>query len=463
MLQDLIRAKEEVIVLRNRLYADAKQWDELRQKDSQRANGELWSGSKLERIVELKNNDSLPNLDDVALKFIAASVERSERQKNERVRTARKIAAGSLVAVVVSSGLGLMAWNKTREAELNRANSLGRYSQSLFSEHKELEAFVEAIRAGRILQHQHANDPEVMIALQQAIYEGSERNRLEGHNNYVNSVSFSPDGKTLASGSLDRTIKLWNRETGQEIRTLAGHNKEVLSVSFSPDGKTLASGSVDRTIKLWNRETGQEIRTLRGHNDVVHSVSFSPDGKTLASGSVDRTIKLWNRETGQEIRTLRGHNDVVHSVSFSPDGKTLASGSVDRTIKLWNLETGQEIYTLTGHNDAVWSVSFSPDGKTLASGSDDSTIKLWNLETGQEIYTLTGHNSVVNSVSFSPDGKTLASGSCDSTIKLWNGNNGWDLDALMERSCDKIRNYLTYNPNVSESDKHLCDSIGTPK
>ncbi|WP_414579649.1 WD40 repeat domain-containing protein, partial [Anabaena sp. CCY 9402-a] len=146
--------------------------------------------------------------------------------------------------------------------------------------------------------------------------------------------------------------------------------------------------------------------------------------------------------------------------SFSPDGKTLASGSGDKTIKLWNLETGKEIRTLNGHSEFVWSVSFSPDGKTLASGSDDKTIKLWNLETGKEIRTLNGHSERVSSVSFSPDSKTLASGSWDNTIKLWNLPD-LELDPLIRNNCDFVRGYLENNPDVSESDRHLCDGIGS--
>ncbi|MCZ8249830.1 hypothetical protein [Microcystis sp. LE19-195.1E] len=595
VLQDLIREKEEIIVLRSRLYADAKQWDDLQKQDAVKASSELWRGSKLAKIVEFQKNNSLPNLDPVAIEFIKASVTQAERQKNEKIRTARRIAAVSLVAVVISTGLGWMAWKQTQQAELNLANARGFSSLSLFDRGKELEAFVEAIKAGKTLQNQHKYDAEVMNALNKILVERSERYTLEGHNSNVNSVSFSSDGKTLATGSDDKTIKLWNVQTGQEIRTLTGHNGIVNSVSFSSDGKTLATGSDDKTIKLWNVqtgkeirtlsghnrgvtsvsfssngktlatggwdntvklwnvetrkeirtlsghngivfsvsfssdgktlatgsddntiklwnvetgkeirslslfdnssfrsvsfsidgnilatggrwkttiklwniETGQEIRTLTGHNGGVYSVSFSSDGKTLASDSSDNTIKLWNVETGKEIRTLSGHNDIVRSVSFSPDGKTLATGSgnflssSDNTIKLWNVETGKEIRTLKGHDSSVISVNFSPDGKTLVSGSWDGTIKLWNVETGQEIRTLKGHDSAVYSVNFSPDGKTLVSGSDDNTIKLWNGNNGWDLDALMERSCDWVRVYL-HNPNsgVREEDRHLCDGIG---
>ena len=427
VLQDLIGEKEGIIVLRSRLYADAKQWDDLQKQDAVKASSELWGGSKLAKIVEFQKNNSLPNLDPVAIEFIKASISQAERQKNEKIRTARRIAAVSLVAVVISTGLGLMAWKQTQQAELNLAHSRGFSSVSLFNEHKELEAFVEAIKAGKILQKQQTYNKEVTNALQELLNRKSERNRLLGHNMRVTSVSFSRDGRTLASGSRDNTIKLWNIRTGKEIRTLQGHNSRVSSVSFSRDGKTLASGSDDKTIKLWNVETGQEIRTFKGHNSIVYSVSFSRDGKTLASGSDDKTIKLWNVETGQEIRTFKGHNGSVFSVSFSPDGKTLATSSGDNTIKLWNVETGQEIRTLSGHNSFVYSVNFSSDGKTLVTGSGDKTIKLWNVETGQEIRTLSGHNSFVRSVSFSSDGKTLATGSGDKTIKLWNIETGQEI------------------------------------
>jgi WD40 repeat protein len=289
----------------------------------------------------------------VAIEFIKASISQAERQKNEKIRTARRIAAGSLVAVVVSTGLGFMAWKQTQQAELNLANARRFSSLSLFDKGKELDAFVEAIKVGKTLQKQHKYDKEVTNALQELLNRKSERNRLEGHDSVVTSVNFSPDGKTLVSGSGDKTIKLWNVETGQEIRTLKGHDSVVSSVNFSPDGKTLVSGSWDNTIKLWNVETGKEIRTFKGHDELVTSVNFSPDGKTLVSGSWDKTIKLWNVETGQEIRTLKGHDNSVISVNFSPDGKTLVSGSDDNTIKLWNVETGQEIRTLKGHDSDV--------------------------------------------------------------------------------------------------------------
>ncbi|MBG1266854.1 WD40 repeat domain-containing protein, partial [Nostoc sp. WHI] len=362
-----------------------------------RDSGSLLRGAALAEAEEKLKERPEDLIDEK--EFIEQSIQEQQRLKQaeaarrkREIRTAWGIAAGSLVAMVISGGLGFTAWNQKNQSELNQAESLGRYSLSLLNENKHLEAFVQAIKAGKFLQSQHTTNPEVMNALQVVSFSGTERNRLQGHDGFVRSVSFSADGKTLASGSDDNTIKLWNLETGKEIRTLKGHDGIVLSVSFSADGKTLASGSDDKMIKLWNLETGKEIRTFKGHDGFVHSVNFSADGKTLASGSKDKTIKLWNLETGKEIRTLKGHDGFVSSVSFSADGKTLASGSDDKTIKLWNLETGKEIRTLKGHDRSVYSVSFSADGKTLASGSDDKTIKLWNLETGKEIRTLKGHD-----------------------------------------------------------------------
>ena len=242
---------------------------------------------------------------------------------------------------------------------------------------------------------------------------------LTGHSNTVSSVSFSPDGQVLASGSVDETIKLWDVGSRREIATLKGHSGLVYSVSFSPDGQVLASGSDDHTIKLWDVGSRREIATLKGHRYDVYSVSFSPDGQVLASGGSAKTIKLWDVGSRREIATLRGHSNTVNSVSFSPDGQVLASGSFDKTIKLWDVGSRREIATLKGHSNWVRSVSFSPDGQVLASGSFDDTIKLWDVGSRREIATLKGHSSNVRSVSFSPDGQVLASGSLDNTIKLW--------------------------------------------
>ncbi|WP_419546712.1 protein kinase domain-containing protein [Microcystis sp.] len=235
----------------------------------------------------------------------------------------------------------------------------------------------------------------------------------------VNSVVYSPDGRYLAGGSWNDTIKIWEVATGKQLRTLTGHSDSVWSVVYSPDGRYLASGSYDKTIKIWEVATGKGLRILTGHSSEVLSVVYSPDGRYLASGSWDNTIKIWEVATERELRTLTGHSSGVLSVVYSPDGRYLASGNGDKTIKIWEVATGQELRTLTGHSNGVTSVVYSPDGRYLASGSWDKTIKIWEVATGKQLRTLNGHSDWVESVVYSPDGRYLASGSWDKTIKIW--------------------------------------------
>ena len=245
---------------------------------------------------------------------------------------------------------------------------------------------------------------------------------LEGHTDLVWSVAFRPNGVMLASVSWDRTVRLWNVNTGRLLHTLTGHTNDIMSVALSPDGQTLASGSWDGTIRLWNPNNGKHQRTVTGNGSGVASVVFSPDGQTLVSGNADRTIQLWNTKTWKLERTLKGHTDVVEVVAFSPDGRTLASGSRDTTIRLWNPQNGTTQTMLTEHTAPVNTLTFSPDGKTLASGSRDRSIRLWNPNNGKHQRTLAADTDGVNPVVFSPDGKTLLIGGRG--ISIWDTETG---------------------------------------
>jgi len=246
---------------------------------------------------------------------------------------------------------------------------------------------------------------------------------LKGHQGWVWGISFSPDGSTLASGSADQRVILWDIPTGDRLRTLEGHSDLVLCVAFSPVSPLLASSSRDKSIILWNAKTGERIRNLRGwfsgHSELVDALAFSPDGTILASGSWDRKIILWNPSTGKPFRKLRGHSSWVYSLAFSPDGITLASGSRDTTLMLWNVHTGKQFFTLYGDSGLVNAVAFSPDGKTIVSGNFDGTLILWDVGRGEQITRLSGHSERINTLAFSPDGKLLASGSRDQTVIIW--------------------------------------------
>ncbi|KAL3248946.1 hypothetical protein ABHI18_011836 [Aspergillus niger] len=255
-------------------------------------------------------------------------------------------------------------------------------------------------------------------------YWDPEMQTLEGHSDSVRSVAFSGDGQLLASGSDDKTIKLWDAATGALKNTLEGHSGSVSSVAFAGDSQLLASGSADKTIKLWDAATGAFKHTLEGHSSSIITVAFSGDGQLLASGSADKIIKLWHAATGTLKHTLEGHSNKVSSVAFSGDGQLLASSSHDKTIKLWDAATGAHKYTLEGHSDRISSVAFSDNGQLLASGSWDKTIKLWDAATGALKYILEGHSDWISSVAFSGDGQLLASGSHDKTIKLWDAATG---------------------------------------
>jgi WD40 repeat protein len=259
-----------------------------------------------------------------------------------------------------------------------------------------------------------------------------------GHTLSVDGIAFSPDGRALASGSADNTVKLWDAATGRELRSLTGHANHVTTVVFSPDGRLLASGGLDRTVKVWDVFTGQELRAFRGHSAPITSLAFSPDGRLLASGSNDKTIRVWGVESGRESHTLAGHAGWVTAVTFSPDGRWLASGSADDTLKLWDAATGREAYTLKGHTGRINSVAFNADGRLLASASSDDTINLWEVEKGIRIRTLAGHATKVLVAAFNPDGRSLTSGSADGSIKTWDISSGGELRGTPARADSEL-------------------------
>jgi WD40 repeat protein/transcriptional regulator with XRE-family HTH domain len=251
----------------------------------------------------------------------------------------------------------------------------------------------------------------------------------QAHTAAVQALAFSPDEQTLATGSWDGTIKLWNLENGA-LLWLGQHTGSIHRLVFTPDGRTLASGGDDAAIRLWDISTGKHLQTLSCQSSAVYALAWSPDGSLLASGSVDGSIRLWQMQgiqaaqPGTATRLLTGHSGLVWSVAFAPDGHTLASGSFDRTVKLWDVESLEVRETLAGHTAPVNALAWSPDGSLLASGSRDQMIWLWDVERGSYRMALHGHTAIVHDLAFTPDGRSLLSGSEDGTLRVWNVERG---------------------------------------
>ncbi|MFE1442154.1 trypsin-like peptidase domain-containing protein [Streptomyces sp. NPDC058739] len=417
---------------------------------------DLLGGSSLAEGLDWSQKRRLPS--DIA-QFLRASRDR-QRASIRRSRVLNGVLGGLLALALVAVVGVVWQWNRVgneKEAALSR--QLAAQSNELIGTNPELAALL-AVKAYRT-----SGTSEAVDSLRGASALPSQH-RLSGHASEVRAVAYSPDGRILASGSMDHSVHLRNTRTMKILDRLRGHKDAVNAVAFSPDSPILATGSADNTVRLWNPRTGEPGRVLKGHGGSVKALAFSPDGDTLATGSADNTVRLWNPRTGEPGRTLKGHTEPVTTLAFNHDGRTLASGSADNTIRLWNPRTGTS-RTIKGHDLPLTSVVFSPDGNTLATADDydvhlrnphtgkvrktlyetasliafspdkktiatttDRWVRLWDSATGAPRATFAGHANEVLALAFSSDSRTLATAGRDATVRLWNANAGNDRATL---------------------------------
>ena len=240
------------------------------------------------------------------------------------------------------------------------------------------------------------------------------------HNGAANSVAWSPDGALIASSGEDNVVRVVKANNGNSVIVYQGHTASIYEVKFSPDSTRVSSASADKTVRIWDAQTGNTDQIYSGHTARVWTAVWSPDGSKIVSGGDDRTVQVWNVSTGATLLTYSGHTAPVRTVAWSPDGRYIASGGDDRTVQVWDAQSGQTLYTFRGHSDRVWAVNWSPTLTRLVSGSKDATAQVWDALSGNHLYIYRGHSDTVFDAAWSPGaGTRIVSGSSDSTVQIW--------------------------------------------
>ncbi len=406
-LRDWLAADRESLRAHRRLTGAAADWAAHGHDDAFLYRGSLlaaWADRDTEALNEIERG------------FLAASVARQAHEHSRQRRRLRATIGGLAAGLVTVSLLALLAVGQTVEANAQRdlaiAGSLAAQSRAVLSAQPDLANLLALAGLG------HSASAQTVASAQAALSAPMHVARpLIGHSGAVTAVAFGPNGDSVATGSADGTVRLWNAATAVPLAAVT-HGSGVNAVAFSGDGHILATGGVDGTVRLWDTGTKQLLGALTGHAS-VNAVAFSHDDRTIATGNTDGTVRIWDTGTQLPLATLTGHNGSVHAVAFSPTGPALATGAEDNTVRLWDPLTEQPTAILPGHTGEVFAVAFGPDGKTLATGSGDGTVRIWDAGTDETVATLTGHTRVVRAVTFAADGRTIVTGSWDGTARLW--------------------------------------------
>ena len=366
-----------------------------------------------------------------------AFIECSHRRMRRTARL-RQAAVGiiALLAVVASTA-GWVATRKEREAQRQTAEALSAQSRLLVAAAVQRLKEHDVAGAQRIILDVLTNPrfkgdrtPEAISAFQEVRAADFQLAALLGHDAAVVAAVYSPDGTRIVTASNDRTARVWDARTGNELAILSGHIGDVTAAAFSPDGTRIVTASLDKTARIWDARTGVQLAALSGYDRSYSSVAYSPDGSRIVTASGDKTAQVWDARTGVQLAVMSGHEGAIYSAVFSPDGTHILTASRDKTARIWDVRSGAQIIVLRGHDDSVDTAAYSPDGARVVTASHDKTARIWDVRTGAELASLLGHDATIYSAVYSPDGNHIVTASYDKTARIWDVHTGRQVEVF---------------------------------
>lgn len=409
-LRDWLTEDREQLAAHRRLTDTAAEWENRDRDDGMLYRGVRlaeWDGEESDRLNELEHE------------FLEASRHRARAERAAARRRVRLAVSGLAAAVVALTVLTSVAFVQARRAEDGQQLAFSRQLVASARGQFQLDPELGLLLARRAYEVNATEETE--SALRQATFESRIRAVVESHDGLITGVSFSPDGRHVATTGGDGAVRVWRYgKTLTDPVEMKAHTDYTWTPVFSPDGKRVVAASLDGNVSVWEWRSDKKPVILTGNGDRVWSATFSPDGTRVVSVGDEGTVRIWDSTGGGLLKVLDEHDGRTLGVSFSPDGRQLAVSGGDKTVRIWDVATWQTIAVLSGHEDSVEALAYSPDGQRIATASTDGSVRLWDPTKPTEPVLLGTHDGTAEGVSYSHDGSRVASVGNDGTVRVWN-------------------------------------------